>query len=322
MNALSRPLPASPLVGSEAEFSGLPPIVCEGLRKRFGHHEVLSGVDLTIPAGAVVGLVGTNGAGKSTLINCLLGLLKPTGGNARIWGEDPWFLSARAKSNLGYVPQTVQLQPWMRVEQLLDFTAAFYEHWDHRWTETLLTRLDLPREQRVGPLSVGQQQKLALALALGHRPSLLILDEPVASLDPIARRELLATLMELALDNRHTVLFSTHITSDLERIATHVAVLREGKIVLFDELDSVKDRVKRLRLTASSPFPERLMIRAAIRTQVDGCHALATVTDLSDDLLAELRQKFNATISVEDLNLEDIFVELHQRPSEHVGGLR
>jgi ABC-2 type transport system ATP-binding protein len=150
-----------------------------------------------------------------------------------IWGEDPWFLSAQSKAKLGYVPQTVQLIPWMRVDQLVSYTAAFYETWDHAWAETLIDRLDLPRDQRVGPLSTGQQQKLALVLALGHRPPLLILDEPVASLDPIARRELLRSLMEMVLDNQHTVFFSTHITSDLERVATHVALLREGQMVFF-----------------------------------------------------------------------------------------
>lgn len=321
MNALPPASLTSSFDRPEAESAGTFPIVCKELRKRFGQKDVLSGINLAIPTGAVVGLVGTNGSGKSTLINCLLGLLRPTSGNVQLWGEDPWFLSAASKSNLGYVPQTVQLQPWMRVEHLLDYTSAFYAKWDHEWADSLIDRLDIPREQHVGPLSVGQQQKLALVLALGHRPSLLILDEPVASLDPIARRELLATLMELSLDNRHTVLFSTHITSDLERIATHVAVMREGKIVLFDELDSVKDRVKRLRLSANTPFPDRLTIRTSIRTQTDGCHALATVTEVSDDLLAELRQQFNATIAVEDLNLEDIFVELHQVPSAQDGRL-
>lgn len=293
-----------------------PVVVCEGLGKRFDRHDVLRGIDLTVPRGTVVGLVGTNGSGKSTLIKCLLGLLQPTMGQARVWGEDPWYLSAESKAKLGYVPQTVQLFPWMRVDELLDYIGAFYESWDREYVETLLNRLVIPRDQKVGPLSVGQQQKLALVLAMGHRPPLLILDEPVASLDPIARRELLKMLMELALDNSHTVLFSTHITSDLERVATHVALLRDGRIQLFDELDAMKDRVKRLRLTSSSTLPTQINMRGVIRTQVDGSNALVTVTDLNDELLTELRNRYDAEIAVEDLNLEDIFVELHQVPAE------
>lgn len=311
MNAIS---PVSPADSTPANDSDLrPPVVCQGLRKRFGTKEILRGVDLAIPAGAVVGLVGTNGSGKSTLIKCLLGLLKPTAGQASIFGEEPWFLSTKSKQKLGYVPQVVQLYPWMRVDHLIEYTSAFYARWDHEWAEVLLKRLDLPRDHRVGPLSTGQKQKLALVLALGHRPELLILDEPVASLDPIARRELLRSLMELTLDNHHTVLFSTHITSDLERVASHVALLAKGQIVLFDELDAVKDRVKRLRLKSTRALPASLQIRGALRTQVEGDKALVTVTDASDELLAVLREQYHAEISVEDLNLEDIFVELHQQ---------
>lgn len=289
-----------------------PIISCNSLRKNFGKKEVLSGVDLQIPQGAIVGLVGTNGSGKSTLIKCLLGLLKPTSGEMRVFGEDPWFLSTPSKARLGYVPQTVQLIPWMRVDQTVEYTAAFYESWDRAWAETLLARLDLPRDHRVGPLSTGQQQKLALVLALGHRPDLLILDEPVASLDPIARRELLRSLMEMSLDNRHTVLFSTHITSDLERVATHIALLKSGRIVLFDELDAVKDRVKRLRISSEQTLPPHLSIRGLIQQQVDGTSALVTVADLDDRLVDDLRHEFSADVAVEDLNLEDIFVELNR----------
>jgi ABC-2 type transport system ATP-binding protein len=247
------------------------------------------------------------------LIKCLLGLLKPTGGQATLFGEDPWFLSAKSKQNLGYVPQVVQLYPWMRVQQMVEYTSSFYERWNPDWTDTLLDRLELPRDHRIGPLSTGQLQKLALVLALGHRPELLILDEPVASLDPIARRELLRSLIELTLDHNHTVLFSTHITSDLERVASHIALLSKGRIALFDELDAVKERVKRLRLKSTSQLPSTLDIPGAIRTHVDGDEALVTVTDASEELLAQVRNRYHAEVAVEDLNLEDIFVELHQQ---------
>ena len=310
MNTLSSPNPTAS-VSAWDDQQRPAPLVCKGLVKRFGQHEVLRGVDLAIPAGAVVGLVGTNGSGKSTLIKCLLGLLKPTAGHSTLFGEEPWFLSTRAKQNLGYVPQVVQLYPWMRVRQLVAYTSAFYEGWNADWAETLLERLDLPRDHRVGPLSTGQKQKLALVLALGHRPELLILDEPVASLDPIARRELLKSLIELNLDNHHTILFSTHITSDLERIASHVALLNNGRIMLFDELDVLKDRVKRLRLRSTHTLPPTLQIPGALRTQIDGDTALVTVTDSSESLLAQLRDQYQAEVMVEDLNLEDIFVELH-----------
>ena len=288
-------------------------ISTQRVTKTFGSKAVLQGVDLNVPAGAVVGLIGTNGAGKSTLIKCLLGLLRPTSGTIKLLGEDPWNLSASAKSRLGYVPQIVKLYPWMKVRHIVAYTSAFYDLWDSDWAETLLDRWDLPREHRVGPLSPGQLQKLALVLALGYRPELLVLDEPVASLDPVARREFLRSLLEVCQDERHTVLFSTHITSDLERVASHLAILKEGKIVMFDELDAVKDRVKRLRISSATDLPTDFTVRGALRTEVTGRQAVAAVSDLDDNLLEEVRGKWQAEVRVEDLNLEDIFLELHQR---------
>ena len=199
----------------------------------------------------------------------------------------------------------------MKVRHVVAYTSAFYDGWDSTWVETLLDRWELPREHRVGPLSPGQLQKLALVLALGHRPELLVFDEPVASLDPIARREFLRSLLELCQDEQHTVLFSTHITSDLERVASHLAILKQGRIVLFDELDAVKDRVKRLRVTAANDLPPEFFVRGALRSEVAGNQALVAVADLDEGLVDEVRNKWQADVTVEDLNLEDIFLELH-----------
>ena len=220
-----------------APSNDVPMIEACGLSKSFGTAHVLQGVDLTIPRGSVTGLLGKNGSGKSTLLKCLLGLLKPSSGTAQILGEDGWNLSAEAKAQLGYVAQEVSLYSWMRVRQIIEYTAAFYPTWNQELAIDLARRWELPTEDRVGPMSQGQQQKLALVLALGHEPDLLILDEPVASLDPSARREFLSTLLEITRDENRTVLFSTHITTDLERVADHVAVLKEGKIVYHDQLD-------------------------------------------------------------------------------------
>lgn len=286
-------------------------ISVQKLTKRFGSNNVLQGVDIEIPAGSVVGLVGTNGSGKSTLIKCLLGLLRPTSGAIRMFDEEPWKLSASAKSRLGYVPQVVKLYPWMKVRHIVAYTSAFYDCWDSTWVDRLLDRWELPRDHRIAPLSPGQMQKLALVLALGHRPELLVLDEPVASLDPVARREFLRSLLELCQDEKHTVLFSTHITSDLERVASHLAILKKGRIALFDELDAIKDRVKRVRISAQTDLPREFSIRGALRTEVSGRNALCAVADADDSFADELREEWNADVSIEDLNLEDIFLELH-----------
>lgn len=294
-----------------------PILDAKGLCKQFGRTTALKDLDLSIHRGMVVGLLGTNGSGKSTLIKCLLGLLRPTSGTARLFGEDPWTLSGASKTRLGYVPQDIKLYPWMKVSQVISYTAAFYPKWDFALTEKLMRQWDLPRDRRVGPLSPGQIQKLGLILALGHRPELLILDEPVAALDPIARREFLKSLLEMTQDEQHTVLFSTHITSDLERVASHVALLKEGRLALIEDLDGIKDRVKRLRISSTTLLPRSFAVEGSLRTEVDGQTALVAATNVDEPMLQELRDRWHADVVVEDLNLEEIFLELHQ-PSHKI----
>ena len=281
------------------------------LRKIFGANEVLRDVRIEIPEGAVVGLIGTNGAGKSTLIKCLLGLLRPSSGSVSLFGEDVWDLSPESKSRLCYVPQVVKLYPWMRVRQVIDYTSAFYPNWSDDWANRLIKRWDLPTSDVVRTLSTGQTQKLALVLGMGHRPELMILDEPVASLDPIGRREFLRSVLELTSDHARTVLFSTHITSDLERIASHVAILRDGRIEYSDELDTLKDQFKRLRIRSNQTLPNTFSVAGSLRTEVDGQTALVSIPSISDPLIEELRSTWDADIDVEHLSLEEIFVELH-----------
>lgn len=287
------------------------------LRKQFGSKVVLNDVTLKIPRGQITGLLGLNGAGKSTLIKCLLGLLRPTSGSVTVLGKDAWDLEDQQKMRLGYVPQEVSLYPWMTVRQIVNYVSAFYTNWDNAWSDELLRRWELPLSDRFGPLSVGQKQKLALVLALGHRPELLILDEPVASLDPVARRWFLESILEMASDDRHTVLFSTHITSDLERVASHVALMKEGVILFHDELDTLKDQVKRLRLETASDLPQSFSVKGALRTEVHGRNAIVTVPSASTALVDELQDRWSAQIAVEDLNLEEIFLEMHAQPTSH-----
>ncbi len=286
-------------------------IRCEKLRKSFGKTEVLRGVDLVIPEGAVVGLLGTNGAGKSTLIKCLLGLLRITSGSATVLGEDPWYLSAAAKARLGYVPQAVRVYPWMKVRQVIDYTGAFYPQWDPQWCGELLQKWELDGSAWVRNLSGGELQRLGLILAMGHRPDLYVLDEPAASLDPIGRRSLLRSLLDATRDGVHTVLFSTHITSDLERVASHVAILGDGVIDFFGELDELKDSVKRIRVHGSADLPIDFAVPGSLRTEVAGKTAVVAVASVDDQLLDGIRNRWDVTVDVEDLNLEDIFLELH-----------
>lgn len=281
------------------------------LAKRFDAKDVLRGIDLTIEPGTVLGVLGANGCGKTTLIKCALGLLRPTSGEATVFGENSWDLPAAVKERLGYVPQEVTSYPWMRVRQVIRYTAAFYRKWDQPFVDELCRRWHVPLEDRVGSLSTGQLQTVGIVLALGHRPEFLVLDEPVASLDPSARRQFLRTLMETLENERQTILFSTHITSDLERVAQRVVILSDGNIRFNGELDELKDRVKRLRITARHALPASFAVPGALRCEVAGSHATVSVADFDERMVASMREQWDADVSVNDLNLEEIFVEMH-----------
>ncbi len=288
-----------------------PVIQTINVTKRFNALTVLDRLNFEIPQGSVVGLLGKNGSGKTTLLKTLLGLLKVDSGEAKIFGEDSWDLSAVTKARIGYVPQEIHLYGWMKVKQIISYTAAFYTNWDDAFVAKLVDEWEINLKQRSGLLSVGQKQKLAIILSLGYQPDLLILDEPVASLDPIARREFLREILDIAQDENRTVLFSTHITTDLERVADHVAVMQGGQIVSHDELDDLKDRVKRLRIVAAENLPNSFAVRGELCSEIAGQQALVSVSNADDALIAELKSTWNAEVTIEDLSLEEIFLEIH-----------
>ena len=295
-----------------------PVLFMQQAAKAFKKKQVLKGVDLDIPAGSVVGLLGKNGAGKTTLIKCALGLLRLNAGNASIFGQDSWDLDADAKARLGYVPQVVSLYPWMKARQLISYTASFYPRWNDGLVDRLLTDWELDTNARIGPMSVGQLQKLAIVLAIGHEPDLLVLDEPAASLDPGGRREFLRTILDMAMTGEKTVLFSTHITSDLERVADRVAILKDGQITYYGELDALKDQVKRLCIRADQPLPDVLDVPGALKETIDGSQAVVTVRNVTPTMIADLERTLRCTVEVQDLNLEDIFLEMHNESPQPV----
>ena len=279
--------------------------------KLYHNRAVLDRLSLEIPSGSVVGLLGKNGAGKTTLLRCALGMARPQHGTVLTLGEPAWNLSASAKQHIGYVPQAPQLYPWMKVRHIIAYTGSFYYRWNPRLVERLTREWQIPLEQRAGSLSVGELQKLALVLALGHEPQFLVLDEPVASLDPQARREFLKVVLDIAAGGNRTVLFSTHITSDLERVADRVAILQQGQISFFGELGELKDQIKRLRLSSANTLPEKLELPGILRQRTEGSHAMLTTRGQTRDLIDQIESQWHATVEVQDLNLEEIFLELH-----------
>ena len=271
----------------------------------------LGDIRLSIPPGTVLGLIGSNGSGKSTLIKCAMGLLRPTSGTATVFGENSWDLSATSKARIGYVPQEVTSYPWMRVRQVIAYTAAFYPNWNQPFADDLCRRWRVPLEDRIGTLSKGQLQSVGIVLALGHEPELVVLDEPVSSLDPAARRQFLRTILEMLDRRERTIIFSSHITSDLERIANRVAILAHGSLRFHGEIDELKDHFKRLRIAARHDLPVDFSVPGALRCEVAGSTATVSVADFDEQLVDNVRREWDADVSVHDLNLEEIFVEMH-----------
>jgi len=285
-----------------------PPVQITGLSKAFEGKTVLDSLDFTLAPGTITGLLGRNGAGKSTLIQCMLGIIDGDSGEARIHGLPARDLDAATRHRIGYVPQVFEGFAWMRVHDLLRYIGAFYTSWQPTRVDAMIEGWSLDRNARVGRLSEGQKQMLAIVLALGHDPDLLILDEPVASLDPAARRAFLEQLIEIGLDGGKTVLFSTHITSDLERVAADVAVLQRGRIHFQGGLDDLKERVLRITVRADEPLPPTFELNRVLSADVEGSSAVLVVEIDDPCAITAWAEKRGYRARIDQLSLEDIFL--------------
>jgi ABC-2 type transport system ATP-binding protein len=290
-----------------------PPVVsARALSKRFGTKHVLSGVTAAVETGDVVGVLGKNGAGKTTLLEILLGFSPSSEGSAEVFGEPSMQLSESAKAKIGFVPQQDELVDILTGTHQLNLTAAFHRNWDGDLVGRLAADWEIPLDRRIMKLSVGERQKLSLLLALGHRPELLVLDEPVASLDPIARRRFVAELVDGARDAQRTVLFSTHIVSDLERVANKVWIVKDGRLAWAGDLDTLKESVVRLHIRARRALPADLRVPNALSSRVDGRNATVAAAQWDESSSGALAARLDADLEVENLGLEEIFVEMHR----------
>ena len=218
-----------------------PVINVSELTRRFGATTALDGVSLSFARGAVYGLVGKNGAGKTTLIKHILGLLRAQSGSVRVFGLDPVADPVGVLSRIGYLSEENDLPGWMRVDELIRYSRAFYPAWDDAYAEDLRKSFGLDPAAKIRTLSKGQKARAGLLIALAHRPELLVLDEPSSGLDPIVRRDILGAVIRTIADEGRTVLFSSHLLQEVEQVADHVTMINEGKIVLSATLDAIRE---------------------------------------------------------------------------------
>jgi len=283
-------------------------ITASGLAKRFGKVNAVAGVDLDVPRGSAFGLLGTNGAGKTTTIRMLLGRLPPTAGEARVLGMNARTKDVAIRKRTGYVPEEHHFYDWMKVGELTRFVRTFYPSWDKKECRELLERFGLDESKKVKHLSKGMVAKLALALALAHRPELLVLDEPTSGLDPIVRRDFLTSMVRLIQEEGRTVFVSSHLISEIEGVVDRVAIMKSGRILLTAGVEELKERTKRVRLIFSDGVPEG-EIADALTFRKDGRVWEAVFADWSDDKARDLKARFSpSSLEVERIGLEDIFI--------------
>ncbi|NKB68852.1 MAG: ATP-binding cassette domain-containing protein [Candidatus Latescibacteria bacterium] len=282
-------------------------IALEGLTVRYGQKTVVDDLHLDVPEGTVCGFLGRNGAGKTTTINVLMNMLKATAGEARVLGLDPVKDALELRRRIGYVADNPALYGWMKVREIAWFTGQFYDNWRQDKVDGLIERFGLDPEQKIKHLSKGMNAQLALALALGHEPQLLILDEPASGLDVVVRRDFLEGIIGLIQEEGRTVFLSSHLVHEVERIADRVAIIEEGRLVTEGDIDTVKEGVKRV-VVQLGEGRELQDIAGLRQMQGDGAQRLLTVEGYGDEQAAQIEAQGGQILDVVDLGLEDAFV--------------
>jgi ABC-2 type transport system ATP-binding protein len=283
-------------------------VAIANLTRRFGLKTALDNISLFVPRGCVFGLVGENGAGKTTLIKHILGLLRAETGSVRVFGVDPVGDPVSVLGRIGFLSEQPDLPGWMRVDELLRYTKAFYPKWDTAYAERLLKQFALDPAQRISTLSKGQLAKAGLLVAQAHRPELLLLDEPSSGLDPLVRRDILEAVIRTIAEEARTVFFSSHLLEEIERVSDYIAMLHQGKTVLCGPLDDIKAQHRRFTLHFEVAQEKPPDIASALEVRGSGQEWTVLCNGLRNELPA-VAAKLGARIVDEHApSLTEIFV--------------
>ena len=285
-----------------------PIVQIRSLRKSFARTNALEDIDLDIRPGSIIGLLGANGAGKSTLLRHIIGLYLPDDGRCVTFGCDAAKLGPAELTRIGYVHQEGELLDWMTVRQLIRYVSAYYPKWNREMEETYIEDYDISTQARVGSLSPGQRQKLAILLAIAFEPELLILDEPAAALDPVARANFLDLLLKIIQNENRTIIISSHILSDVEKVIDHVVIMKEGRIITDCSFDELRERFSRVRVSSlGERLPDELPFENVVHSHRSNGEAILTVCDSSREQIQAQAKALNCWVEIEALPLEDIY---------------
>jgi ABC-2 type transport system ATP-binding protein len=288
------------------------------ISRSFGRRVALDGVSFQAAAGRVYGLVGANGAGKTTVIRHLLGLLRAKSGSVRVFGLDPVRDPVGVLSRVGYLSEERELPEWMRIDELMRYTQAYHRTWDAAYARELLDTFSLDASKKINELSKGMRAQAGLVAAVAHRPELLILDEPSSGLDAVVRRDILDAIVRTVADDGRTVIFSSHLLEEVERMSDHVTMLHQGRIALDGPLEEVRRGYQRSRVQ----FPERVDRLPALvgALSVEGSGRSWSV--VHNGPVEGFRQAVallgGEVVQSRDATLEEIFVARVGRSSQHV----
>ena len=284
-------------------------IKVENLVKYFDGRCVLDGINLKVPRGCIYGLLGRNGSGKTTIIRILLGLEPPTRGRTFLLDAESTELSAKLHSRIGYVAEGHNLIQSYRVGRLIKLCKDLSMRWNDEFFNHLIETFRLPADRKVKELSIGMRAQLNLALAMAIDPELLIFDDPTLGLDTVARRQFLELAIELIQQQGRTILFCSHILSDVERIADKIGILAAGKLVVDCPLEELKERVKKLRVIFPESAPANLHLTEIINQQIQGREMVITVANWNKQKQTVLETFKPSSCTEIPMSLEDIFIE-------------
>ena len=290
------------------------------LRKCFGKTVAVDALDLTVPTGAVFGLLGPNGAGKTTFIRMVMGHLHRTAGDLKTLDTEPCKAGEAIRRRIAYVSENMNLPGHMTPEKAAAFCASIYAQWDHALADKLLGDADLRKKGPFKTLSKGQKRKICILLAICQNADLLVMDEPAAGLDVVSRREFLDQILDVACQPGRTVLISSHLLSDLERIVDRLAIVHQGRALITGDLEDLKAGIRKLHLPAALSRDQLEAVFELARFDHPGPNeTLATVTNFTPERMSRLAARHIETqdADIVALNLEDIFVELVGRQPAH-----
>lgn len=289
-------------------------IVTHRLTKHYGHKRVVDSLDLRVPRGSVYGLLGRNGAGKSTVIKMLMGLVQPDYGRVELLGETIDQLQSATRAKIAYLAEGHPLYGWMTIGEAVRFTRAFYPTWNHTLCEQVLDCFELSQRQKIRTLSRGQQAQVSLALAISPDPELLVLDDPTLGLDTVVRRDFLESLIQIIQRQGRTILFSSHLLGDVERIADRIGVLVKGVLRVDCPTDHFRNSIKKIVLEFAGVPPDAPSCAGLISVRQVG-PSLELVLVGYDDAQREAIEALDPrSIEVLHLNLEDAFIEYTRGP--------